>query len=79
MAAVTRDGSVWTWGRATFGRLGHEYYFIILHIHFIELKNLVFLKKYLVLKVNTLYIIVSLFIYFIGESLYWTCSYLSSY
>lgn len=24
MAAVTRDGSVWTWGRGTFGRLGHE-------------------------------------------------------
>ena len=26
MAAVTRDGSVWTWGRSTFGRLGHEYF-----------------------------------------------------
>lgn len=25
MAAVTEDGSVWTWGRGTFGRLGHEY------------------------------------------------------
>ena len=24
MAAVTRDGSVWTWGRGSFGRLGHE-------------------------------------------------------
>lgn len=24
MAAVTDDGSVWTWGRGTFGRLGHE-------------------------------------------------------
>ena len=24
MAAVAADGSVWTWGRSTFGRLGHE-------------------------------------------------------
>ena len=63
MAAVTRDGSVWTWGRATFGRLGHEYYFIIPHIPFTALKNLVFLKKYLVLKVNTLYIVVSSYYY----------------
>lgn len=27
MAAVTADGSVWTWGRGTFGRLGHKYVF----------------------------------------------------
>ena len=30
MAAVTADGSVWTWGRGTFGRLGHEYVLSVL-------------------------------------------------
>lgn len=33
MAAVTRDGSVWSWGRATFGRLGHEYAVLIVFYH----------------------------------------------
>ena len=43
MAAVTRDGSVWSWGRATFGRLGHEYAGVI--VFTIESLSPAFLRR----------------------------------